>query len=108
LFASQYITPDTLGNLQNRRVVGANFRHDINSRSGITIAAQYSQVSATGTENADSSDAYSATIAYDYMITRELRSQLAYIYRQNIDNQSSPISSNSILATVTRDITILP
>jgi hypothetical protein len=122
LFASRYISPNTTGELQQRQTVGAAIRHEINSRSGLTLASSYGLTSSGG-ENATKSGSLSATAAYDFSWTREFRGQLAYTYRRNFTGEqqttttsivpfvpvdNSPITSHGVYVVFTKDFTIKP
>lgn len=122
LFASKYVSPDTLGALQQRTTVGASMRHDINRRSGLSLASSYSITKSGQEPNVTQPANFNVVLGYDYGFTRELKGQLVYNYRMNFpDNptplgtttttlppDNSPISSHGIFGVLTANVTLKP
>jgi hypothetical protein len=96
LFASKFVSPDIFGALQERKRIGASFRHEINRLSGLGLASTYTLTNQgrgpTATQPAD----WNAIVNYDYAFTRDLRGQLIYNYRVRF-----PDSQTSVTATTT-------
>jgi hypothetical protein len=99
---SQAITPSVLGTLSKIDSIGLTVAHNINFRSSLTFLAQYSHELATGQQQ---SDFFTASASYAYRWSREWRSALSVTYRERT-NSSGFASSGTVLASLTRDISL--
>jgi hypothetical protein len=124
LYGSKTIAPSVVGTLVERTAIGGGLNYIINSRSSLSFASSISEQTTSG----NTSDFFSASVAYSYMLTREWSAQLSYRYLHRfasngstssalinpitgipiINQGSGPASSNSILMVVSRSVSILP
>lgn len=124
LYGSKTIAPSVVGTLVERTTIGGGLNYIVNSRSSLSFASNISEQTTSG----NTSDFFSASVAYSYMLTREWNAQLSYRYLHRFASTGStssslidpttgiPIlnpgtgaaSSNSILMVVSRSVSILP
>ena len=124
LSANKSIAPSVVGTLVQRTTIGGGLSYIVNSRSSLSFASNISEQTTSG----NTSDFFSASVAYSYMLTREWNAQLSYRYLHRFASSGStssalfdPItgipvinqgtgaaSSNSILMVVSRSVSILP
>ena len=113
LTAANAIIPTLGGALQQSYTFGLGVNHDINALSKLSFGAsfamtnasnQFSQIAAASGGGA--SDFFSASVNYQYQLTREWRTNLSYTYRQRNDD-TGIARSNTILLAVSRDFTVL-
>jgi hypothetical protein len=111
LTAAHGIFPTAFGQLQKTETVGLGLTHDINQRSNLSFATQFSFIPASQGGSAfagqtGSSDFFSASANYGLSLTREWRTNVSYTYRQRNDDSGTGKSS-TILFALSRDFTIL-
>jgi hypothetical protein len=126
LNALQSISPSVVGSLIEATSIGAGLTRLVNSRETLSFSASASRQTSTGT----TSDFFSGSIVYSYLLTREWNAQVSYRYLHEfgtsgaasaglifdpvtglplpIVSGSGPASSNSIMLVVSRSISILP
>jgi hypothetical protein len=124
LYGSKTIAPSVVGTLVQRTTIGAGLNYIVNSRSSLSFASNISEQTTSG----NTSDFFSASVAYSYMLTREWNAQLSYRYLHRFASSGSTSSSlidpttgipiinpgtgaansNSILMVVSRSVSILP
>jgi hypothetical protein len=124
LSAVRSIAPSVVGSLVELSTVGAGLSYIVNDRSSLSFGTSLSQQTSSGT----TAEFFSASVAYSYMLTREWSAQLSYRYLHRYASTGSTASglidpstgipvlnvgagaatSNSILAVVSRSVTILP
>jgi hypothetical protein len=108
LTAAQTVIPTFTGQLQQSQTIGLTASHEINEASSVSFFAQYaktqtpSQLGQTGL----STDFWTASVNYNYRLTRDWRTSLSYTYRQREDI-TGLASSNTMLLTLSRDFNIL-
>jgi hypothetical protein len=108
---AQTILPDVFGNLVKRQLVSAGILYDLNERSGVSLFGTFQNVGAS--QGAAPSQFWSLTAAFDYRPTQNLRTQIAYLYRQRFADAtgasgSSSATSNGVMFLVARDFVVLP
>jgi hypothetical protein len=103
LTAAHSVTPTILGDLQESSSIGLSLNHNINYFSNLSLSTQFAIYNSAGTK----SDNFTAQVGYGYRLTRKLRSNLSYTYRQRNDD-TGVAKSSTILFSLTRDLTILP
>ena len=124
LNGSHSVVPVVTGQLQTVDSIGATLRYDINHSSGLSLLAQYSQVTPAriAATSQTGSDFFTASASYDYKLTREWRTSLSYTYRQRTNNAglavptaatpdavtpaSNAITSSTVLFRLTYDFTV--
>lgn len=124
LSGTKSIAPSVVGTLVERTTVGAGLSYIVNSRSSLSFASSISEQTTSG----NTSDFFSASVAYSYMLTREWTAQLSYRYLHRFASSGStsstlidpatgipilnpgtaPANSNSIMMVVSRSVSILP
>jgi hypothetical protein len=107
--AAQTISPDVLGNLSERQILGFGLQHEVNSLSTLQFTSQYVHYTASGSQSLTNSgyDYYLASASYIRRLTKELRGQITYTYRRReSDGQSA--DSHSLMVVVSKDFTLLP
>ena len=111
LTAAQAVTPTSFGQLQKADAVGLTIAHDINPRSNLTFATNFSFIPATQGNTVfggqtGNSDFFSASVNYGYRLTREWRTNLSYTYNER-DDQTGTARSSTILLALSRDFTLM-
>jgi hypothetical protein len=118
LFASETVAPSVVGTLTKRATLHAGVTQIINARSSVSLAADISQQTSSGITN----DFLSGTVSYSYQLAREWNASLTYRYLHRTASSGStafldpvtglatsgPASSNSIMAVVSKQTTIIP
>jgi hypothetical protein len=120
LLAGQSVSPSVIGSLTKRTYIHAGVTQNINALSSISVAADASQQSSSGT----SYDFLGGSITYSYQLAREWNSSLTYRYLHRTAatggnllfdpvtgfpiSSAGPASSNSIMAVVSKSTTIIP
>jgi hypothetical protein len=119
LFASQSVAPSVIGTLTKRTTLHAGLTQIINSRSSVSVAGEASQQTSSGTTN----DFLSGSVSYSYQLAREWNASLTYRYLHRTATSGNalldpvtglpilgtgPASSNSIMAVVSKQTTIIP
>jgi hypothetical protein len=122
LNGNQTIGPSVIGSLTKQTTIGAGLTHTINSRSSLSFAA-----SATRQVSTNSSDFFSGSVTYSYLLARDWNSQVSYRHLHRtaptggttgaifdpitgipIVSSAGAASSDSIMFVVTRNFTVLP
>jgi hypothetical protein len=123
LFGNQAVGPSSIGSLFKTTSVGATLSYTVNYRSSVSFASSVTQQTiATG-----SSDFLSASVGYNYQLAREWNAQLTYRYLHRtaltattaaftfdpisgipIVSSNGPASSNSLMAVLTKNFSLLP
>ena len=105
LTAAEAIIPVLNGALQQSESIGLSLHHDINRLSNLTFSTQYSLASSPAQigQTSTASDFFLASVNYGYQLTRELRANLSYTYRDNV----TVAKSSTILFSLSRDLTLL-
>jgi hypothetical protein len=124
LSAVRTIAPSVVGSLTQTSTLHAGLSQVVDSRSSLSFGSDISQLSFSGT----TTELFSASVAYSYMLTHEWSAQLSYRYLHRlasagtassaatidpvtgipIINNTGPASSNSILLVVSRSVSLLP
>jgi hypothetical protein len=123
LSAVKTIAPSVVGSLIGSTTFHAGLSQIVNTRSSLSFSTDVTQQTSSGT----TSEFFSASVAYSYMLTREWNAQLSYRYLHRfastgptsslildpvtgipIVNSTGPASSNSILLVVSRSVSLLP
>jgi hypothetical protein len=124
LSAVRTIAPSLIGSLTQTSTLHAGLSQILNSHSNLSFSSDITQQSFSGT----TSEFFSASVAYGYMLTREWNAQLSYRYLHRlastgtassgvtidpvtgipIINNTGPATANSILLVVSRSVSILP
>ena len=124
LSAVRSIAPSVIGSLTQTTSLHAGLIQKLNTLSSLSFGSDISQLSYTGT----TTELFSASVAYSYMLTHEWSAQLSYRYLHRlastgtassavtidpltgipIINGTGPASSNSILLVVSRSVSLLP
>jgi hypothetical protein len=110
--AAQAVTPLFNGQLQKTDQAALTLNYGINHWSNLTFTGAFTFVPATtgnsifgGQSNAES-EFFSASVGYNYRLSREWNTNLSYSYLQR--NQSSgTVRSNLFQFTLSRDFTLL-
>jgi hypothetical protein len=106
VYANQTIAPNTLGQVQESRSIGAAARYDINRRESLFAATRYSQLLAGAAQGGDS-EYFNATAGYSNRFAREWLATLTYTYSHRwADNGNA--RANTVLLSISRDLSILP
>ena len=105
------ISPTAFGQLQKTETVGLGLTQDINQRSNVSFATQFSYIPASQGSSAfagqtGNSNFFSASANYGLSLTREWRTNVSYTYRHRNDDTGTAKSS-TILFALSRDFTIL-
>lgn len=119
LTASQSTGPSIVGSLFTNDAIMLGLIHTINTRSTLSFSASFTRQTST-----TSTDLVSTSATYSYNFTREWTAQLSYRYLHRFASAGSvivdpltgtptvsgvgPASSNSILAVISRNFTVLP
>ena len=112
LTAAHTLSPLLTGQMQLSDTVGLSLNQKINAASNLTFSTQFSYLPATSGSSAFSSnqasvsDFLSASVAYNYQLTREWRTNLSYTYSQRNDDTALARSS-MVLIALSRDFTLL-
>ena len=113
LTAANSIIPTLGGALQQSYTFGLGLNHDINELSKLSFATSYAITNASNqfaqaaaASGGGSSDFFSASVNYEYRLTREWRTNLSYTYRQRND-ETGIARSSTVLLAVSRDFTVL-
>jgi hypothetical protein len=118
LFASQSVGPSIVGTLTKRATLHAGMTQIINARSSVSLGADISQQTSSGITN----DFLSGSVSYSYQLAREWNASLTYRYLHRTASSggtidpvtglpssvTGPASSNSIMAVVSKQTTIIP
>jgi hypothetical protein len=120
LFASQSVAPSVIGTLTKRTTLHAGVIQGINARSSVSVAADISQQTSSGT----TFDFLGGSISYSYQLARDWNSSLTYRYLHRTAatggtllfdpvtglpiSGAGPASSNSIMMVVSKNTTIIP
>jgi len=124
LSAVRTIAPSLIGSLTQTSTLHAGLSQIVDSHSSLSFSSDISQISYSGT----TSEIFSASVAYSYMLTHEWSAQLSYRYLHRLASAGTassavtidpvtgipvitgtgPASSNSILVVVSRSVSILP
>jgi hypothetical protein len=118
LFASQTVAPSVIGTLTKRSTLHAGLTQIINARSSVSVAGDISQQTSSGITN----DFLSGSVSYSYQLAREWNASLTYRYLHRTASSggtidpvtglpssvTGPASSNSIMAVVSKQTTIIP
>jgi hypothetical protein len=124
LSALRTIAPSVIGSLTQTSTLHAGLSQVVDSRSSLSFSSDISQLSYTGT----TTELFSVSVAYSYLLTHEWSAQLSYRYLQRlastgtassavtvdpvtgipIINSTGPASSNSIMLVVSRSVSLLP
>ena len=121
LSGNQTIAPSIIGSLTEVTTIAAGLSQTINSRSTLSFSASASRLVTT-----NSSDFYIGSVTYSYQLAREWNAQLTYRYQHRsattgattggvfdpvsgipIVPSSGAANSNSIMAVVTRNFSML-
>jgi hypothetical protein len=112
LFASKLVSPNTFGALQERKIVGFSFRHEINRLSGISLSSSYSIITSAQAssvpgqpQTVTSPSDLNTVLSYNYNFTRDLRGQLVYNYRVRWPDNPTPIATTNVPASDNDTIT---
>ncbi len=120
LLAGQSVAPSVIGSLTKRTYIHAGVTQIINARSSVSLAADASQQTSSGTTY----DFLGGSISYSYQLAREWNSSLTYRYLHRTAatggtllfdpvtgfpiSGAGPASSNSIMAVLSKSTTIIP
>ena len=105
LYASHTTAPTTFGQFLTKDTIGFSADYQVNTVSRLGSSIQFiHQTSATGSNPIDRFD---ATLTYYRTLAREWRSRASYRFSQN-NSTAGTARSNTILFTLTRDVTVLP
>jgi len=124
LSAVRSVSPSVIGSINELTSVHAGINHAVNSRSSLSFGSDISQQTSSGT----TSELFSASVAYSYMLTKEWSAQFSYRYLHRFASSGSsasgltvdpltgipiftgtgPANSNSILLVVSRSVSLLP
>jgi hypothetical protein len=126
LNANQTIAPSTVGSLIKTSTAGTGLSYRVNSHETLSFEADVSRTLSAGV----TSDFLSGSIVYSYILTKDWTAQLSYRHLHQfavsgttatgfvvdpitgipipVVSGTGPIDSNSIMATVSRTITVLP
>jgi hypothetical protein len=96
--------PTSFGSFQSSEQVSGSLAYNINSLSSLSLTEGFSHVA--GASGASGYDLITTTVGYSRRLTREWSSGASYQYIQRNSDQSA--RSNSILLTLSKDITVLP
>jgi hypothetical protein len=103
LTAGQSVSPDIAGNYSKRRSVGISVGRDINHSSSINFAASFTNL----TSVSSTYDFVTASVFYNYRLTKEWTSALSYTFRERA-SEVDRASSNSVMLVVKHEATVLP
>jgi hypothetical protein len=108
--ASQFVDQDAFGEVSNRTSVRASLGHDINSVSGVSLAARFSSVNPLldfGGSDESSSDDGSASISTSYRLglTEDWSMQVGYSVRVDLSDDDL---SNRVFFQISRGLDLLP
>jgi len=107
LLVSRSIDPDVLGQLSARKNYQIGWAQTINSVSSLSLLAGLTEV--TAAQSGTGASSYlTGNITYTRQLTREWHTLLSYNYRRSEGAGISAASSNSLMVTLTRDMTIKP
>jgi hypothetical protein len=101
------VTPDVLGDVQSRSVLGASVHQAINRASGVTLRADYSVATQGQGIDRGNVDYFRTAISYDYRITREWVAQASYSFAERADDTGTA-NSNTVYLSAIREFVILP
>jgi hypothetical protein len=104
--ASKNVGPTTFGQFLATQTVSGSVSYIINSYSGLSFAAAYSQQSSVGA-SASSANTISASASYSRQLTRYWRSIATYRYVQR-EGTDGTASSNALIFSLSRDAIIIP
>ena len=120
LLAGQSVAPSVIGSLTKRTFIHAGVTQNINARSSVSLAADASRQTSSGTTY----DFLGGSISYSYQLAREWNSSLTYRYLHRTAatggtllfdpvtglpiSSAGPASSNSIMAVLSKSTTIIP
>lgn len=113
LYAGETVSPDILGNFSNRRFVGLSARYTVNRRENISGSVDFAQSSSGNTI----SDLWSIRASYNRQIAREWLMSLTYTFQDRTlttsnttaaAQASSNARANSVLISLSRDLTLVP
>jgi hypothetical protein len=115
----QIISPSLLGTLIQTTTLRAGLTHTVNSHTTLSFATDVNRQTYFGT----TTKYFSASMAYNYTLTREWSARLSYRFLHRFESSgtlstpalTTPVvnpfgaaNSNSIIATLTRSANILP
>ena len=121
LMVGQSVSPSVLGTLAKRTTLHAGLDQIINGRSSVSIAGDISRQTTSGT----TSDFFSSSITYSYILARDWNASLTYRYLHRtatsggalvfdpvtglpIIGGAGPASSNTIMAVLSKHTNIIP
>jgi hypothetical protein len=126
LNANQTIAPSTVGSLIKTSTVGAGLAYQVNSHETLSFETDVSQTTSAGV----TSNFLAGSIAYSYILTKDWTARLSYRHLHEfavsgttatgfvidpitgipipIVSGTGPVDSNSIMATMSHTIDVLP
>ena len=114
--ASHDFAPSSLGQIQDRTLVGVSIDHKINESSGLLLSGQLTdQLPSTSVPaNSDRRQAMILSVAYSHNLMRDWDMVLSYRFVQQEENaaffvpfQDGASTSNAVFLTLTRNVALL-
>jgi hypothetical protein len=112
--AARTTAPNAVGDLQDRTVVSASLRQQINEVTDVVLAGEYNlqtlygiSFGTNGLNNFGSADFFRASLTFNRRLDEYWRAQFSYRYAERDDNLGLA-RSNGLFLSAVRDMTLLP
>lgn len=109
LNAAQSVIPTFTGQLQKSETVGFSLFHQINQVSNLSLFAQFAKTTSGtavfNTVTTSNSDFWTASIRYNYRLTRDLNAAMSYSFNLREDNTGTA-KANIVMVSLSYDFNL--